>query len=232
MFVRFVFFRKRIETPVHLNRWCFGFHIFIMVGRVQIGIALKIQDGSHVELSQTMFDGSPQNGVQSRFVVKLDFGLGGMDIDVYGIGRHLKVQKITGLRTVFQKSVVSRHHGMVQITAFDETVIDKEKLLSPIFLGKFGFANKTLNVHDFGFLVHGNQFLVGFTRKNAHDALPEIGRLQIEHFASVVVKREIDLRMRQGHSLKFIHNMSVFHRVRLQEIASGGNIEKQILDGK
>ena len=179
-----------------------------------------------------MFYRSTQNSIQGRFIVKFDFCFGRVNIDVYGIGWHLKVNKITRLRTVFQQTVVSCHHGMVQITAFYKAIIDEEKLFSPIFLGKLGLANETLNVHDFSFFVNRHQFFIGFTRKNVYNSLSQTRSVQIEHFASIVIKSKVYFGVCQGHALKLVNNMTVFHRIRFQKIATGRNIKKQVFNSK
>ena len=115
---------------------------------------------------------------------------------------------------------------MMQITAFYETIVDKEELFSPVFLGKFRFANKSLNIHNFGFFINRNQFFIGFSRKNINNTLSEIRRRQIVHFASVMVKSKMNIWMCQSYTLKFIHNMTKFNRIRFQEIASCRNIKK------
>src|SRR5690606_19618122 len=107
-----------------------------------------------------MLYGRSQNGIQGMLIIKFDFGLCRVYIDINGMWRYVKIQEITWLATVLQQAFISGHDGMMQIATFYVPLIDKEKLFAPALLGKFWLGNKTLDRNDLRHFLNRNQFFI------------------------------------------------------------------------
>src|SRR5690606_11339864 len=113
-----------------------------------------------------MFYRTAQNSVKGMFVVKLNFGFGGMYIDINTLWIHLQKKKITGVSFIFQQAIKGSRNGMIEIRTFNKTIIHKKELLSPALFGKFGFAYKAVDLYDTGFFLHRHEFFIGLSAKN------------------------------------------------------------------
>src|SRR5690606_13646784 len=183
-----------------------------------------------IELPQTVLHGRPQNGIQAVFILELHLGLGGMYVDVQARGIHLQIKKIAGMDVPLDQPLNGGDHRMVQVRAPYKALVDKKELLPPALFGEFRFADKAGDPHQLRLFPDRYQAAVHAMAKDMDDPLPRFGRGQVEHLRGIVVETEAHGWVDQGDPLELIDDMAELHRVRLQEIPSGWDIEKKVLD--
>ena len=130
-----------------------------------------------------------------------------MNIHVNGLRVDLHVDEVERKRIFGQKLVVGVLHRVMQVCTFDEAVIDEEELLTSCFFCELRFADEAGNIHDGGIFMYGNEALVVAVAKNSNEALPQRSFFQMKKFGVVMMKRQPDLRMRDGNTLKFLYDV-------------------------
>jgi hypothetical protein len=70
--------------------------------------------------------------VYQFFVVEFYFLFGGMDVDINPHGVNVEKQDIEWKGIGGQKVFICVHHGMMQVTAFDESLVYKKQLLATL----------------------------------------------------------------------------------------------------
>ena len=64
--------------------------------------------------------------VYHPLIVKLDLLLGGMHVDIDPGRVYFEKDDVKRVRIGWQESFIGLHHGVVQVAALDETLVDKE----------------------------------------------------------------------------------------------------------
>ena len=106
---------------------------------------IKIDGRYGIEFSQRFLDGRRENLPNGLFVLKLDFGLGGMNVHI-NIGRlHIEVQEVGHLLTSRYQLFVSIHHRLMEVWMTHISAIDKEILTGTLLTGRFRTTHKTRN---------------------------------------------------------------------------------------
>ena len=65
---------------------------------------------------------------------------------------------------------------MIQVIVLDEPVVYKKELLTSLFLGMRRFSNKSRYFEYFCVFLYGNEFFVGVSAHDTHNALAQVGR--------------------------------------------------------
>ena len=81
---------KRVKIGVYANIRRHGSSLVFGIWCFKGGIRCKIQSRCNTKLPQTVFDSSPEDGIQRMVVFKLNFGFGGVYVDVQLRWRNLK----------------------------------------------------------------------------------------------------------------------------------------------
>ena len=117
---------------------------------------------------------------------------------------------------------------MMQISMLDETLVHKEKLLAAGLLGKLRLDDIAVDADTFRLLSHWKELLLVVAPEEAHDALLEVTRIEMIQLLAVAVEREAYFRIHQRDSGELLHDMAQFGLGRLEEVASGRHVEKQV----
>ena len=125
-----------------------------------------------------------------------------MDVDIDVVGIDIKVQKIRHLFALWNQSVVSSHHRLIEIRMLHISSVHEEKLMGSFLACSFRLSHKTGNLTHGGFYVDRQEVLIDTLSKYIDDALSEITCLQIKQFCIVAVKRKGNLRIDQYDAFK------------------------------
>src|SRR5436190_21205298 len=101
-----------------------------------------------------MLNSSLNKRINDLFIFKLYFLFGRMHIYIYHGRVKVNEQSIHRETVVADYFLVCIHHCMVQVSTLDKTVIDKEILVAPRFLGCLWFADKAIYIHVIGFFFY------------------------------------------------------------------------------
>ena len=102
--------------------------------------------------------------------------------------------------------------------------------MGTFLLGGFRFAYEAVDLADAGFHTHLQQVLVDTLAKDINDALTKAACAEVEHFGSVAVEGECDIRIDQCDTFESRQDIVEFRSIRLQEFTTGRNIEEQVLN--
>ena len=109
-----------------------------------------------------------------------------------------------------------------------EAVVHEEKLVGVLLLGRFGHAREALYSHERRFHLHGHEFCSRAFAEEGFDALAEVGWLQVEHEAALVVEGKGYFRVGEGHAFDFGEGVGEFGLVRFEELAPGRDVEEEV----
>ena len=143
---------------------------------------------------------------------------------------NLKQHKIGGIGALGNKLAVGLLDGCRQAKVFNKTPIDKQILLAACTFGVLCLAHVAENLDRLGLLLNVIEPLLAGAPEHAGNTLCEITRLQVVKQTAVVMETERHTVVRQRYALENLLYMVKLDAVLLQEIASGRNVEKQVLD--
>ena len=174
-----------------------------------------------------------KDGLEEELLfLELDFGLGGMDVYVYGGGIYVQVEEIGGRGAVRDKVFIGLHHGLVEVGAAEIPAVHKEKLVPKGFAGAFRAAGVSaegdycgigLNVHNVSH--NGGAKEVLDAEFEAFDGLYHVD------VTTVVGKGEADVRSREGNPLEFLHYVPKLNVVGFEELPSCRDVIEEVADG-
>ncbi len=217
----------RVVVPVgHLHRVVVG----IENGNVGLALGVKLDGRRVVEHPHGILDRCHQDLVDGLLVLKLDLGLGGMDIHVDILGVDIEIEEIRYLVALRHQPLVGRHHRLVEIGVTHVASVDEEILVSTLFLGRLGLAHKAVDAADRGLKLNRQQVLVDALAENIDNALAQAATLEIVHLRPVARERERQLGIDQHDALEGTDDVVEFGAVGFEKLATGGNVEKQVLD--
>ena len=223
---------ERVVIGVELNLRL-GHHLAgLDVGQIQSCVRFKVDGRGDVVRPEAPLHRRLEDGNDRLLFLELDFDFGRVDVHVHLRGIHGQMKHVQRMLPFGKKAVVGTHNRSMQQAMLHEPAVDHQELLAPGLPRGIGLADKAINGHDVGRLLHGHQAFVVLGTEDAHDALTGSPRLQPKQGAALVRQRKLDGWMREGHTLKFIHHVAQFHRIRLQEIPPGWHVEEQVLDVK
>ena len=78
------------------------FLVFVTIRYLVLLVQGKINGGEHVKLPQAVLDSRAEQCINGLIVVKLDFGLRRVYIDIYMLGVYLQVEEVFRLFTLFE----------------------------------------------------------------------------------------------------------------------------------
>ncbi len=217
-----------LRVILHLRDWCFA----VGIKEWDVGLALGVEvDGRHlVEHPHRVFDGGRENLPDGLLVLKLDLGLGGMDVDVYVLGVDIKINKIGHLFALGQQAVEGLHDSLAEIRVAHVAPIDEEELMCAFLLARLGLAHEAADAAHRGLDMYGQQVLVDALAKHLDDALAQLAGPEVEHLRPVAVEGEGDVGVDEHDALEGRDDIVEFGGVRLQELPACGHVIKQILD--
>ncbi len=137
------------------------------------GVEVEVERGRNAELRQRVLDGGLHEGVEDAFIIKLDFLLGGMNVDIHMGGVQVdeeNVKREAVRRDHFRECV---HDGVVEVAGFDEPVVNEEELVAPCLLGRFRFPHEPVDIHVIGAFLNGNEFGIIVLAEDGNDPLLE-----------------------------------------------------------
>ena len=170
-----------------------------------------------------------QDGIHQLDIQEVDLCLGGVDIDV-DVGRvHFYVQEISWEAVAGNHLHIGVLDGMVQIGMLDETLVHEEILLTTRLLGIFRLDDVAVDAHALGLLPDGQQAFLVVVAEQAHDALLEVARIEMIYLLAIAGECEAYLGVHQRDTCELLHDVPHLCLSRLEEIASCGDVEKQVL---
>lgn len=98
-------------------------------------------------MCQCVFNSSLHKSINDLLIFELDLLFGRVYIDVYLRRIKLNINNITREAVFSDQSFKSRIDRMIEVSAFDEAVVDKEILVATRLARCFRFTHKTVNVH-------------------------------------------------------------------------------------
>ena len=93
---------ERIKVSIYVIDRCLRFLIFVTIRYLVLLVQGKVYGGEHVELPQAVLDSRAEQCINGLIVVKLDFGLRRVYIDIYMLGVYLQVKEVFRLFTLFE----------------------------------------------------------------------------------------------------------------------------------
>ena len=156
-------------------------------GNIGLALGVKLDRWYIIEKSYRLSHSRKQDLEDGLFVLKLDFSLGGMDVDINILRLHFEVNKIRHLLTLRHQSLEGVHHGLVKIRMPHVAIIDEEILMRSFFLRRFGLADKTTQLTHRRLHAQRQQVLIDTLAKNIHDSLFQSSRTEVKQFRSIAV---------------------------------------------
>ena len=148
-------------------------------------IKFKIKCWCNAELGQGMFHGRLHESINNLFVIKLDFLLGRMYVDIEVLRVKIDEQCIHGETVFGDQFLKCIHDGMIEVSAFYETVVHKKILVSPCFFSSFRLAYKTINIQVICLLFYTHQLSIVTVTQYLYNALFECALIKMKYFLSV-----------------------------------------------
>ena len=153
-----------------------------------------------------------------------------MDVDVDVLGVDIKINEVWHLLALGNQAFEGRHDRLVEIRMPHVSAINKEVLLGAFLAGTLGFAHKAMNGTNGCFHVQGQQVLVDAFANDVHDALAKATGTKVEHLRAIAAEGEGHLGINKCDALESREDVVELSGVRLQKLAAGGNIVKEVLD--
>ena len=221
---------KWIVGRVHLNLGMMHLYVAAIGGNRWRVLCIEVDGGHFAETAQRLLDTGSENLPDGHLVLKLDFSLGRMDVDVDGLGLDSETQEVIGLLALGNELLIGRHHGLMEIGMTHVAPVDKHELQGITLAGILGLADVALHLHQRRVNVHGQQLLVHVVAHQGSDALTKGSLHQLIHHVAVVNEREFHLVVDKGQLLKFLDDIAQLHLVALEEFAASRHIEEEVLD--
>ena len=159
--------------------------------------------------------------------------LGRVDIHVHGIGIDLEIKHVRRRNSLRDKILISLHHRLVKIWAFEESSINEKILVAESLLCRIGTAHETIEFQDrgVGMDIHD---LIGQARSQdiLDSELQRLCRAQDKDIFSVVNQSECNVFTGQGDSCEFRDDVLELHIVGFEEFPPCRYVVKEISDGK
>ena len=156
-----------------------------------------------------------------------------MDVDVHAVGFRFQEQEIGGRIVFGHQFLVGLADGLVEEGRAEIAVVDEEELVAGTLAGVFGVADVTADPHQARVDLHLHQFLGEVHAENVEDALlVRSGRTQMVQFLSVGGELERNFGPDEGDALELLDDGPELGVVRLEELAPGGYVVKEVADGE
>ena len=216
----------RVQTDLRSRRRCRNFRI---INR-NLRFILRIEiDGRHIiEHANAFLHCRRENLPDGLLVLKLDFGLGRMNVDIDVFRIHLEIEEVRHLLTQRYQSVVSCHYRLVEIRVLHVSSVDKEELMNTLLPCRLRLAHKAPHLAHGGFHIHRQQVMIELLAKDIQNTLAQIRRTKIEHLGAIAAQGKGNLRIHQGDALKGCQDIIQFGGVRLEELSSSRNIIEDV----
>ena len=149
-----------------------------------------------------------------------------IDIDVGWV--HLNIQEIpweTVLRDHLHEGILD---GMMQVSVFDKTLVDKEILLATSLLGIFRLDDIAFDTNTLSLLSDRQQFLLIVVPKEPHDALLEVAWIQMVDLLAIAGQGKANLGVHQRDAGELFYDVTHLGLRRLEEVAPSRHIVKQV----
>ena len=225
---------ERIVTRIQTNlrsgsRWrLFG----IIYRNIRFVLRIKIDGRNLVEHTYRLLDRGKDDLPDGLFVLKLDFGLRRMDVDINILRVYFEVEEIRNLFSQRNQTVEGRHHRLIEVRMLHISAIDEEELVNTLLAGSLRFTDETGNLAHGSLDIHRQQLMIESLAEDIQDALAQIGSTEIENLGLIAAQREVDLRIHQGDTLESSKDIIQLGRIRLQKLPSCGYIIEYIIDGE
>ncbi|CCX47933.1 putative uncharacterized protein [Bacteroides sp. CAG:927] len=151
-----------------------------------------------------------------------------MDINIYGIGIHSKIQEIIRLLIAFYQLFVTLQNSLMEIRMTHVASVNKQILQRIAFTCMIGQAHKTLNTNYRSVGIYRKQLPVKRMSEQIHDALLQCASAHFVKNRIIVYKREINSIIYQCKPFKLTQKATQLHRIFFKELSTCGDIEKQI----
>ena len=191
-----------------------------------VGLALGVElNGCHIaEHSDRILHGCGKYLPYRGFVLKLDFGLGGVYVYVDVFGFDGEVDEIRHLVALGYESFVGCHHRLVEVGMLHVAAVDKEVLARSLASCRLGFAYESRELAHRGVNIYGQEVLVDFLAEHVDYALAQARGLEVVEFVVVVVERECHVGIDEGYTLESRDDIVELGGVRLEELAPHWNV--------
>ena len=172
--------------------------------------------------------GSLENLEDGGIVLKLNLRLLRVDIDVQFRGIHGEIDEEGHLVALGNQTVEGRHDSLGEIGVAHVATVGEEELCTPFFLCAGGKSHKTVDGDQGSLHGNGNEEFFVALAKEVDDAAVEVLRLQVIEQTVGVVEGKGNVGVGKGDALKFLENVVEFRLIGLQELATRGDIEKEV----
>ena len=139
------------------------------------------------------------------------------------------MQEIARIVAVGNNIGIGLLHSGTQRGMLDETVVDKQILLSARLPCILGFGHIAMNRHDVAFLVDRTQPFAVAGAIELADTLGKIACMQVVEQLAVAVEGIVDTVINQRHPFKDFLYMTQLNSIFFKEVTSCRNIEEKIL---
>ena len=147
----------------------------------------KVERWRNLVDSKGPANGAANHGIHAPLVVKLDFGLGGVHIDVDAFGVQFQKQHVGWVQVAGNKALKGLEYSTVYVGAAHSAAVDKEVLVSSGFARGLGSKHKAVHVNQVRGLVYGNQFFAASAPQDGRGSLPQVARIQHALVGAVVL---------------------------------------------
>ena len=132
----------------------------------------KVERWRNLVDSKGPANGAANHGIHAPLVVKLDFGLSGVHIDVDAFGVQLQKQHIGWVQVAGNKTLKGLEHRSVYVGASHSAAVHKKVLVSSGFASCLRTKHKAVHVNQVRGLVYGNQFFAASAPQDGRSSLP------------------------------------------------------------
>ncbi len=134
---------------------------------------MKVDEWAEAVLAEGMAHGACYVTVDEVFVVEFDFLFGGVYVDVDACGGYVEEQEVHGMELFAEEFAVGLAHGVVEVGAAHEAIVDEEHAFGSLFSGGFGEGDPAVDGDVVYFFADGDELFVEFFVEEGYDALFE-----------------------------------------------------------
>ncbi|EKY02381.1 hypothetical protein HMPREF9120_02927 [Neisseria sp. oral taxon 020 str. F0370] len=166
--------------------------------------------------------------VDGGAVAEADFGFGGVDVDVYSLGRQFEKEDEGGGEGVVQHVAVGLFDGVQHDFVAHEAAVDEAVLLRAFAFGEGGFGNQAAQAHAAcgGGDGQGGRLKIG-AEHGGHALFEALRRVGKQGFA-VAFEGEGHGGIGEGEAFDNGGAVGVFGSVGFEEFAAGGGVEEEV----
>ena len=162
---------ERVIGRVEIYLWSRHSYIRIEHWNIRLSFGIKVDSRNIIKASYSLLYSCKQNLPNGLFVFKLYLSLCRMNIYVYILSRHIEVEEVWHLLSLWYQSIESSDNSLMKIRMFHITIVDKEILMRCFLTCRLWFTNKAMDMTKARINIYRQKILIETLTKNLHNTL-------------------------------------------------------------